>query len=159
MGLPVTERHSCTAFFFSCESMLGSDWPAAVWLPAAIILAASGHWWKGLMLLVWGAAIVGQIDSFIRPYVISGRVKLHTLLVFFALMGGVKAFGVMGIFIGPVVLSVTLVLLDMLQESNLDYPTTDRASPGLSVGGERSQSPRVGKLSSIADNTTAPENL
>jgi predicted PurR-regulated permease PerM len=47
----------------------------------------------------------------------------------------VKAFGVMGLFIGPVVLSVTLVLLQMLQESNLDYPMTDGASPGPSVRG------------------------
>jgi predicted PurR-regulated permease PerM len=48
---------------------------------------------------------------------------MHTLLVFFALLGGAKAFGVMGLFIGPVVLSVTLVLLEMLQEANLGHPT------------------------------------
>jgi predicted PurR-regulated permease PerM len=156
LGLPSPILWGVVTGLFSLIPIIGSG---AVWLPAAIILAASGHWWKGLMLLVWGAAIVGQIDSLIRPYIISGRVKLHTLLVFFALMGGVKAFGVMGLFIGPVVLSVTLVLLEMLQESNLDYPMTDRASPGLSVGGEKSPSPRVGKLSSTADNTTAPENL
>ena len=45
----------------------------------------------------------------VRPYVIGQRAKMHTLLVFFALLGGVKAFGVMGLFMGPVVLSVTLV--------------------------------------------------
>ena len=118
LGLPSPILWGVVTGLFSLIPIVGS---AAVWLPAAIILAAGGHWWKSLILLVWGAAIVGQIDSFIRPYVISGRVKLHTLLVFFALMGGVKAFGVMGLFIGPVVLSVTLVLLQMLQESNLDH--------------------------------------
>ena len=118
LGLPSPILWGVVTGLLSLIPIVGS---AAVWLPAAIILAAGGHWWKGLILLVWGAAIVGQIDSFIRPYVISGRVKLHTLLVFFALMGGVKAFGVMGLFIGPVVLSVTLVLLQMLQESNLDH--------------------------------------
>ncbi|PYY11008.1 MAG: hypothetical protein DMG69_05035 [Acidobacteria bacterium] len=76
-----------------------------------------------LNLLGWGAAVIGQIDSLVRPYVISERAKLHTLLVFFALLGGVKAFGVMGLFIGPVVLSVTLVVLEMLREANLDHPT------------------------------------
>jgi predicted PurR-regulated permease PerM len=55
--------------------------------------------------------------------VIGQRAKMHTLLVFFALLGGVKAFGVMGLFIGPVVLSVTLVLLEMFQEANLGHPT------------------------------------
>jgi predicted PurR-regulated permease PerM len=122
LGLPSPILWGVVTGLLSLIPIVGS---AAVWLPAAIILAAGGHWWKGLILLVWGAAIVGQIDSLIRPYVISGRVKLHTLLVFFALVGGVKAFGVMGLFIGPVVLSVTLVLLQMLQESNLDDPMTD----------------------------------
>jgi predicted PurR-regulated permease PerM len=86
-------------------------------------LVVGGHWWKGLILLGWGAAVVGQIDSLVRPYVISERAKLHPLLVFFALLGGVKAFGVMGLFIGPVVLSVTLVVLKMLREANVEYPT------------------------------------
>jgi predicted PurR-regulated permease PerM len=71
-----------------------------------------------------GLGIRGRwaVDSLVRPYVISGRVKVNTLLVFFALLGGVKAFGVMGLFIGPVVLSITIVVLKMLQETNLDYP-------------------------------------
>src|SRR6185312_4529445 len=95
---------------------------AAVWGPAAVILLAGGHWWKALILLVWGAGVVGQVDNLVRLYVISERVKLHTLLVFFALLGGVKAFGFIGIFVGPVVLSVTLVLLQMLQEANAESP-------------------------------------
>ena len=156
LGLPSPILWGVVTGLLSLIPIVGS---AAVWLPAAIILAAGGHWWKGVILLVWGAAIVGQIDSFIRPYVISGRVKLHTLLVFFALMGGVKAFGVMGLFIGPVVLSVTLVLLQMLQESNLDHSMSDGASPGPSVRGEKSQTDRVGKLSPTVDKTKTPENL
>jgi predicted PurR-regulated permease PerM len=61
-----------------------------MWGPAVIILVIGGHWWKALILLGWGAGVVGQIDTLVRPYVISGRVKLHTLLVFFALLGGVE---------------------------------------------------------------------
>jgi predicted PurR-regulated permease PerM len=49
---------------------------------------------------------------------------MHPLLVFFALLGGVKAFGVMGLFIGPLVLSVMLVVLEMLREANLDQSAT-----------------------------------
>jgi predicted PurR-regulated permease PerM len=134
LGLPSPILWGVVTGLFSLIPIIGS---AAVWLPAAIILAASGHWWKGLILLVWGIAIIGQIDSLIRPYVISERVKLHTLLVFFALMGGVKAFGVMGLFIGPVVLSVTLVLLEMLQESNPDHLVTHHV-PGTCVRSKES---------------------
>jgi predicted PurR-regulated permease PerM len=95
----------------------------AVWGPTAVIFFITGHPWKGVILVAWGAAVVGQIDNVARPYVISGRAKMHPLLVFFALLGGVKAFGVLGLFIGPVVLSLTLVVFEMLREENAPYPT------------------------------------
>jgi predicted PurR-regulated permease PerM len=117
LGLPSPLLWGLVTALFSLVPIIGS---AAVWGPAVIILAIGGHWWKALILLIWGAVVVGQIDTLIRPYVISGRVKLHTLLIFFALLGGVEAFGVMGLFIGPVVLSVTLVVLEMLRESNVE---------------------------------------
>jgi predicted PurR-regulated permease PerM len=120
LGLPSPVLWGLVTALFSLIPIIGS---AAVWGPAVIVLLVSGHWWKGLLLLGWGAAVVGQIDSIVRPYVISERAKMHTLLVFFALLGGVKAFGVMGLFIGPVVLSVTIVVLDMLREENLAVAT------------------------------------
>jgi predicted PurR-regulated permease PerM len=134
LGLPSPVLWGLVTALFSLIPIIGS---AAVWAPAVIILVAGGHWWKGLILLAWGAAVVGQVDSLVRPYVIGERAKLHTLLVFFALLGGVKAFGVMGLFIGPVVLSITLVVLDMLREMNLDYPRPDSrqpSSPGAGLG-------------------------
>jgi predicted PurR-regulated permease PerM len=120
LGLSSPVLWGVVTAFLSLIPIIGS---AAVWGPAVIVLILSGHWWKGLILLGWGFAVVGQVDSLVRPYVISGRVKLHTLLVFFALLGGVKAFGVIGLFIGPVVLSITIVVLKMLQQANLDYPS------------------------------------
>ena len=90
---------------------------ALVWGPASILLILSGHWVKALILLIWGAAVVGQVDVVVRPYVVSTRVKVHTLLVFFALLGGVEAFGIIGIFVGPVILSVTLAVLAMLRST------------------------------------------
>jgi predicted PurR-regulated permease PerM len=120
LGLPSPVLWGVVTALFSLIPIIGS---AAVWVPAVMILVAGGHWWKGLILLGWGAGVVGQVDSLVRPYVIGRRAKMHTLLVFFALLGGVNAFGVMGLFIGPVVLSVTLVLLEMLQEANLGHPT------------------------------------
>lgn len=97
-----------------------------VWAPAAAVLAVEGHWIKALILVAWGAAVVAQIDALVRPYIVGWRAKLHNLLIFFALLGGVKAFGFMGIFIGPVVLSVTIVLLDMLREVNAVPASDDR---------------------------------
>jgi predicted PurR-regulated permease PerM len=99
-----------------------------VWAPAVAVLAASGHWIKALVLLGWGVAIVAQIDALIRLYIVSGRAKMHNLLIFIALLGGVKAFGFMGIFIGPVIVSVTIVLLDMLKEVKSVSAQTERAT-------------------------------
>ena len=117
LGLPSPVLWGLVTALFSLIPVIGS---AAVWGPAVIMLLVSGHWWKGLILLGWGAGVVAQVDSLVRPYVIGQRAKMHTLLVFFALLGGVRAFGVLGLFVGPVVLSFTLVVLQMLREVNLD---------------------------------------
>lgn len=89
---------------------------AMIWAPASIALMVGGHWGKALILLGWGAAVVGQVDTVVRPYVIGKQVKVNTLLLFFALLGGIRAFGFMGLFIGPVVLSVTVAVFGMLEE-------------------------------------------
>jgi predicted PurR-regulated permease PerM len=97
---------------------------ALVWGPAAILLLSSGHWIKAIFLLAWGAGVVGQVDAIVRPYVIGAHVKVHTLMVFFSLLGGVQAFGIVGIFIGPVILSVTMAILEMLRKTDFSWETT-----------------------------------
>lgn len=87
-----------------------------VWLPSAIYLMATGHLWKGLILVVWCSAVVGTVDNIIRPLVVGSRVELHPLLLLFSLLGGLHVFGFIGIFIGPVVISVIAALISMLRE-------------------------------------------
>jgi predicted PurR-regulated permease PerM len=101
---------------------------ALVWGPFAILLFVSGHWIKAIVLLGWGAGVVGQVDAVVRPYVIGAHVKVHTLLVFFSLLGGVEAFGIVGIFIGPVVLSVTMAIIEMLRKTDFSWSSTPRDS-------------------------------
>jgi predicted PurR-regulated permease PerM len=97
----------------SLVPMIGS---ATVWAPAGVVLLLTGHLWKGLILLAWGAGVVGLADNVVRPLIISERIRLHTLYVFFALLGGIQVFGVMGLFVGPVILSVATALLGMLRQ-------------------------------------------
>lgn len=89
---------------------------ALVLLPAISMLVFSGHWIKALILLVWGLAVVHPVDNVLRPYLIGGRVKLSTLYVFFAVLGGLKAFGPLGLFIGPLILAITVALFTFLRE-------------------------------------------
>lgn len=82
-----------------------------VWLPLSIYLIVTGHWTKAIMLIVWGALVVSTIDNFLRPKLIRNQTKLHELFVFFSVLGGISVFGLLGLVLGPVVLAITLGLL------------------------------------------------
>jgi predicted PurR-regulated permease PerM len=87
-----------------------------VWLPSALYLMGTGHLWKGIILILWGTLVVGTIDNIIRPLVVGSKVELHPLILLFALLGGLQVFGFIGIFIGPVVISVIAALINILRE-------------------------------------------
>jgi len=87
-----------------------------VLVPAILMLLFSGHWIKGVILLAWGIAVVHPIDNVLRPYLIGERTKLSTLFVFLSLLGGLQAFGMSGIFLGPVILSSAMALFEFLRE-------------------------------------------
>ena len=86
-----------------------------VWLPIAIYLMVTGHWTKAIILIAWGALVISTVDNFLRPKLVGGQTKLHELLVFFSVLGGLRVFGLLGIVLGPVVLAITLGLLRTFQ--------------------------------------------
>lgn len=81
-----------------------------VWAPAGIALIVGGHLWPGVGLLLWGALAVSWIDNVIRPFVISSSGHMPFLLVIFGIVGGVLAFGLIGVFIGPFVIATLLAV-------------------------------------------------
>jgi len=87
-----------------------------VLIPAISMLAFNGHWIKALVLLVWGLAVVHPVDNLLRPYLIGERTRLSTLFVFFSLLGGLQAFGTLGVFVGPVILAAALALFSFVRE-------------------------------------------
>lgn len=84
-----------------------------VWIPAAIFLLLEGRWEKALVLMLWGALVVGTIDNLLRPLWVGQRLKQHTVLAFLSVVGGLLVFGAAGLILGPVTLTVTLVLLEV----------------------------------------------
>jgi predicted PurR-regulated permease PerM len=84
-----------------------------VWIPAAIFLALVGSWGKALILAVWGGVVVGGIDNVMYPILVGNRLKLHTIPAFMAIVGGLIVFGSAGLILGPVTLTVTLLLLEI----------------------------------------------
>jgi predicted PurR-regulated permease PerM len=101
------------AAFASIVPIVGT---ALVWVPAGLYLIFTGASWKGVFVLVWGAAVVTTADNIIRPWVVGGKVELHPLVLLFSILGGVEAFGFLGLFLGPVIASVLSVLFGMIRE-------------------------------------------
>ena len=106
--------------FWGSVTMLTSTVPfigsAAVWVPAAGYLLWTGAWGKAILLTAWGALVVGMADNVVRPLILSQHLRTNGLFIFFALLGGVEAFGFLGIFLGPVILSVTIALISLWRE-------------------------------------------
>jgi predicted PurR-regulated permease PerM len=75
-----------------------------------------GHWTKAVILIVWGALIVSTIDNFLRPKLVGSQTRLHELFIFFSVLGGISVFGLLGLVLGPVVLAITLGLLQTFQQ-------------------------------------------
>lgn len=96
-----------------------------VWLPLAIYLMATGHWTKAIILIVWGGLVISTVDNVLRPKLVGGQTRLHELLVFFAVLGGISVFGILGIVLGPVVLAITLGLLHTFRVHDT-FPASQR---------------------------------
>ena len=89
---------------------------AFVWAPATVALALQSRWFAAVFMLVWGLLLVGTIDNLLRPVLVSGRAPIGTLTVFIGVLGGVAAFGTIGLFLGPVVLALVIALLRFIVE-------------------------------------------
>lgn len=112
LGLPSAIVWGVVMILLSMIPMLGAF---VVWAPAALYLFANGHYLKGIFLVLWGTLVIGMIDNFLRPKLVGDRTKLHELLIFFAVLGGLQVFGILGIVLGPVVVAITLALVEVFQ--------------------------------------------
>jgi predicted PurR-regulated permease PerM len=86
---------------------------ALIWVPAAIILLIEGAVLRGLLLLGLGVFVISMVDNLLRPFFISSRTNIHPLLLFFAVLGGVQAFGLIGFVAGPLVATLFLTLIEI----------------------------------------------
>ncbi len=94
--------------------------PVAVWLPVGVGLIVIGRTAAGVSLLLWGALVVSLVDNFLRPYIIGRETKLPMLWLFLAILGGLRAFGFLGVLLGPAALSLFLACYRIYTESRLD---------------------------------------
>jgi predicted PurR-regulated permease PerM len=112
VGLPSPIVFGVLAALFALVPMAGTP---VVWVPAVIVLAVQGRYGAAIFLAIWGGATT-TIDNFLRPILVSGRAHVGTLTVFIGVLGGVSAFGAIGIFLGPLVLALVIALMRFVLE-------------------------------------------
>ena len=109
-------------------SLLPAVGSGLVWGPAAVYLFVTGDVLRGIILVAVGVGVIGMADNVLRPLLLSGRTTMHGLLVFVSLLGGMAAFGFIGLVIGPVAVAALGTLVDaVLHDEPVDGPDADAA--------------------------------
>ena len=107
------------AALLSLIPMVGA---AAVWVPASIYLVISASmgsrpWWQPIFMIAWGLIPVSLIDNIVRPWAMKGKAQLPAIPLLFAVLGGMQAFGFVGLVIGPLVFSLLMSIIDIYKRS------------------------------------------
>ena len=84
-----------------------------VWMPVALYLLATGAVWQGLVLIAYGALVIGLVDNFLRPFLIGMDTKLPDYVVLISTLGGIVVFGLNGFVIGPVIAAMFIASWDI----------------------------------------------
>ncbi|MBC7782659.1 MAG: AI-2E family transporter [Burkholderiales bacterium] len=122
LGVPSPIFLAVLLFILSMVPAVGS---ALVWVPAVLYLLATGHWVKAIELTVWCGGVVGMVDNLLRPRLVGKKTGMHDLVIFFSVLGGLQVFGILGLFVGPVVVAVALSIVEVFKEASHNW----QASP------------------------------
>ncbi|MGE0157967.1 MAG: AI-2E family transporter [Gemmatimonadales bacterium] len=128
LGIPTPAVWGVLMGGLSLIPMIG---PAFVWIPGGALLIATGATLRGVLLLLFGLLVISTIDNVIRAVFVSGRARVHPLVVFFGVLGGVLMFGAVGILVGPVLIVAAAALMEMARLSL--FPD----EPGKSVSADK----------------------
>lgn len=107
VGVPGALFLGLLTFFMSLIPM----GPPFVWVPVVVWLVSGQHWAASVFMAIWGMFVISGIDNIIKPYLISRGSQMPFVLVFLGVIGGIVAFGFLGVFLGPVLLAVGYTLL------------------------------------------------
>lgn len=103
--------------------------PSLVWAPMGTYMIFNGDPWRGVLLIVLGFVFVSSSDKVLRPILIAGRARLNELLVLVSLLGGLEAFGFIGIILGPVIVATCVGMLKGYREALVEQEQTLQSIP------------------------------
>ena len=115
LGLPAPLLWGVVMGLLAVVPVLGAF---VIWIPAAIFLVLEGSGAKALLLTLWGVIVVGGIDNLLYPMLVGKRLRMHTVPAFIAIVGGLIVFGPSGLILGPVIVTVTRLLLHIWRARN-----------------------------------------
>jgi len=125
LGVPFALLLGCAAAFLSLLPM-GAP---VVWMSVVAYFIAEAEYGRAVILLSYGIVIISGVDNFIRPLVIGGRTQIPTVFLFFGILGGLQAYGMLGIFLGPVLIAILVAFIRIYREQYAMDDTTAAAAP------------------------------
>ncbi|MFA4952910.1 MAG: AI-2E family transporter, partial [Candidatus Pacearchaeota archaeon] len=114
-GVPNSLLLSLAAMLISILPLLG---PFLVWVPVVIYLLIAGNTFSAMGVLVFGL-VASTVDNILRPAIVSRRTKIHSSIILTGMIGGLFIFGILGIILGPLILSYLLVILEFYRSKNI----------------------------------------
>jgi predicted PurR-regulated permease PerM len=117
LGLPNPILWGALTALLSLVPLVGT---ALIWVPWTIYLFSTGATVKAIVFLILQVVVVGGIDNILRPWFIRGGVNMHTLVVFFSILGGISYFGLLGMFFGPLIFAIAITLLEFATFTEAD---------------------------------------
>jgi predicted PurR-regulated permease PerM len=125
-GLPGPIFLTTVTFLVALVPAVGGT---VVVLAVAVLQWATGHTWPALFLAVWGVGVVSTVDTVARPYLLKDGLDLHIGIIFLALLGGVAAFGAVGVVLGPLVVTFLIAALRIWRRDQDEREPPDPTPP------------------------------
>jgi predicted PurR-regulated permease PerM len=127
-GLPVPLLLGLLTFINSFIPFLGA---ASVWIPSAIWLFTQDHYLAAFALALYGACVISTVDNILKPLIIGEGTRIPVFLLFFTILGGLRVYGLLGIFLGPIILALGMAFLSIYKDLYLKPPLDDVISESL----------------------------
>lgn len=130
LGLPSPLLWGVIMGLLSIVPVLGAF---VIWVPATVYFALQDNWQSAIILGVWGAIVISNVDNILYPIMVGRRLQLHNVAAFIAVVGGLVAFGLSGVILGPLAVTLTLFLLETWR-ARVGLPAIDETT-GPDAGG------------------------
>jgi predicted PurR-regulated permease PerM len=132
LGLPAPLLWGVVMFVLGILPVVGAF---VVWVPAAVYLATLDRWGAAVAIVAWGLVMAGPVANYLYAYIVSGRMRMHPVLILLSFLGGLAVFGISGMVLGPCVLAVTLALLDVWRHRAADGTPVAARTPAAAADG------------------------